>query len=231
MTQTIFERYTTRGYQDFLSRLEALESKLVSARIDFDPALTFTQMDNALLSEQAKYAWCICRIINLLRFIIKGPSYALENKSFFPQMLFYRRLDDALPELEECFKILKHLGTREIDNRDAFLLGVLFWELLQTLNPSICRESNELWDNLYHRSFHWQNGFTTMPRQLHSKLRAYFHRKTDADKIGLLQEIRTCVFHNYLHTDVTPETIRNALNTLQFKANAQLQHTHSNESE
>lgn len=225
MTQTIFERYTTQAYQDFLNRLEAVESKLVSARIDFDPTLTFTQMDNAVLSEQARHAWCLCRIISLLRTIIKGPSHALENKSFFPKMLFYRRLEEALPELEECFKLLKQLGTREIDNRDTFLLGVLVWELLQSLNPLICRESKELWDNLHRRSLYWQSGFTTMPRQLHSKLRTYFHARTDAHKIDLLQEIRTCVFHDYLRTDVTPEMIRNALNTLQFNANAELQHT------
>ena len=106
------------------------------------------------------------------------------------------------------------MGSADIDHTDNFLLGVLVWELLQALNPLSCSGTQALWENLYHRSEQWQNGFTRMPRELHSKLRSYFHFQVDTQKITLLERISAFKFYAYLQTEVTPETIQNALNTL-----------------
>ncbi|MCX7119793.1 MAG: hypothetical protein NTZ86_08040, partial [Legionellales bacterium] len=215
MRHIVFEHYQAQSYQDFLKRLAVIESTLITARINFDPGIQFSQIECAQLTLRSKHAWCIYRIVTLLRSIVKGPAQEVQrHKTLFPQMLFYNRFNEALPELDACFKLLKQMGSADIDHTDNFLLGVLVWELLQALNPLSCSGMQVLWENLYHRSAQWQNGFTRMPKELHSKLRSYFHFQVDTQKILLLERISAFKFYAYLQTEVTPETIQNALNTL-----------------
>ena len=215
MRHIVFEHYQAQSYQDFLKRLAVIESTLITARIDFDPGMQFSQIECAHLTLRSKHAWCLYRIVTLLRSIVKGPAQEVQrHKTLFPQMLFYNCFNEALPELDACFKLLKQMGSADIDHTDNFLLGVLVWELLQALNPLSCSGTQALWENLYHRSEQWQNGFTRMPRELHSKLRSYFHFQVDTQKIILLERISAFKFYAYLQTEVTPETIQNALNTL-----------------
>ncbi|MBP6919278.1 MAG: hypothetical protein KBB94_10235 [Legionellaceae bacterium] len=215
MRYIVFEHYQAQAYQDFLKRLAVIESTLITARIDFDPGLQFSQIEQAQLPLRSRQAWCLYRIVTLLRAIVKGPVQETQrHKTLFPQILFYSRFNEALPELDACFKLLKQMGSVDLDHADSFLLGVLVWELLQALNPLSCSGTQTLWENLYHRSAQWQSAFTLMPKDLHSKLRSYFHLQVDTEKIILLERIRAFKFYAYLQTEVTPETIHNALNTL-----------------
>lgn len=215
MRHIVFEQYQAQAYQDFLNRLDTIAAKLIAARIDFDPALPLLQIESRILSARSKHAWSLYRIVSLLRSIIKGsPQEPLRQQTFFSQALFYNRLNDSLPELDACFKLLGQMSVTAIDHAESFLLRVLVWELLQALNPLSCKEAQELSENLYHRSAHCQYSFINIPKELHSKIRHYFYSQSDAQKIILLEQVRMFKFHNFLQNDVTPDIIRNALHTL-----------------
>lgn len=204
------EYYRAETYQVFLRKLDAIESTLIAIKISFDPTLPIEQHGG--LSENIKYAWYLYQIIALLKLTLKGPAY--KQKSWFPQLSFYARVQTALPTLDAYFKEIQKIEANNEVNDEHFLLGVLFFEMLKTLNPRFTQGNNELWSLLYHGSPAWREGSRRMPVILDENLHRYFHTVETGEKIRLLDQIQNLDYHSYLQANVTPANSRDALKSL-----------------
>ena len=208
-------------YQVFLRKLDTIERTLIAMGISFDPSWPITSIEHdGGLSEHSKYAWYLYQIIALLKLTLKGPIH--EQKSWFPQLSFYARVQTALPTLDAYFKEIQKMVAANEVNAEHFLLGVLFFELLQTLNPRSTQGNNELWSLLHNSSPAWREGSRRMPIILNENLHRYFHTVASEEKIRLLDQIQNFSYHNYLQADVTPANSRNALENLCSSATSQM---------
>lgn len=211
---------TITQYQDFLHQLDRIELKLTDERINFDPGSSFSEIERSNYTATIKSAWCLHRLIVLLRNVVKQPPG--KTHALFPFTSFSLRLYQALPQLSACMKLLIQMQAEVIREPQGFIIAVLFWEILQSLNPSVCPENRALWETLYHGSAAWKESFTRLPRQLYSRLRIYFHTQDNEQKLSIFEKIRELHFHAALQIDMTPDTLCNMLERLKGNLSAQI---------
>ncbi|PJD91513.1 MAG: hypothetical protein CK424_06815 [Legionella sp.] len=206
---------------NFLTHLESIESKLLSLvtqmRIDINLFSEFSDITSESSLPDAKILWCLHRIVTLFKQIKKGPLAS--RNIWLTQAGFYARLDDSIPELEECVLLLNTFGFNQPDfflDDNRFLLGAVFLEILHTLNPKFLSDAQDFWETLSHASPMWRQTMERTPSYLYTNLLGYC-RSQEAEKQMLLREcLGTLKLNFYIESlSSIPDMTRKSIAELQ----------------